>query len=534
MSFKEVKELRKSGKLEEALQIAKTDLENAPDDIWNKRSIAWVYYDYIKHSIIINQYDIFIKFLNKIKELELPAEEVMIFDSCAFQIGKMIFLLKNEREIDYRKINEIYEIVKGFSYTKPSDAYSFLYKAFHKVHKGWAKYIEFADWWCFDNFQEKDFLSEEYNGQEILPLVEQAYVAYAKGIIKENGFDLIAEFNLSGKERFNDTELKKIDEAKKKRISDFIEKLNQLAKSNPEFKYTLYYKVKLLLLLGDREDAFNEFLPFAQKNRNQFWVWSLLSELITDKIQKIACLCKALTIKTPAEFLIGVREEFTKVLIKQELYEEAKTEISQIIEIRKNKNWKVSNEIKDWTEYEWYKKAEKKKNNNKLYESYKEIAEEILFSNILEEIAVVEFVNRNKKILSFIISKEKFGFFRYGQNLSNIKIGDILKIRVKNKNKNFYELLTARKLDDNTELKTIKKFEGRIKIISKLGFGFVDEVFINRVLIENNQINQNDKIIGKAIMSFNKKKKEWGWKAFVIKSELSRLADDFGNVGGEF
>ena len=524
MSFKEVKELRKAGRLEEALQMAENDLENVPNDIWNKRSIAWVYYDYIKHGVIINQYDVFIKFLNKIKEIELPAEEVMIFDSCAFQIGKMIFSIKKEREIDYRKINEIFEIVKVFSYTKPSDAYSFLYKAFHKVNEKWSKYREFADWWNFDNFQEKDFLPEEYNGREILPLVEQAYIAYAKEIIKENNFTTIATFNLSenGREKSDDTELKKINEAKKKRIRDFIEKLNKLIESNPEFKYTLYYKAKLLLLLGDREDAFNEFLPFAQKNRNQFWIWSLLSNVITDKVQKIACLCKALTIKTPAEFLIGVREELAKLLIEQQLYNEAKTEISQIIEIRRYKKWKISYEIEDWSQQEWYNKAEKNNNNYKLYDSYKEIAEEILFSDIPEEIAVVEFINRNKKILNFIINKEKYGFFRYGNNLNDVKIGDVLKIRIENIKGKFFELLSARIQNEDIDVKTIRKFEGNIRIINKFGFGFVDEVFISSYLINKNNILQNDRVEGKAVMSFNIKKNKWGWKAYLFTNSINQ------------
>jgi len=48
MSFKEIKELRQAGKLDEALQMANQALEAEPDNIWNKRAAAWVYYDYLK------------------------------------------------------------------------------------------------------------------------------------------------------------------------------------------------------------------------------------------------------------------------------------------------------------------------------------------------------------------------------------------------------------------------------------------------------------------------------------------------------
>jgi len=54
MSFKEIKELRQAGKLEEALQMANQALETDPDNIWNKRAIAWVYYDYIKNLLTLN------------------------------------------------------------------------------------------------------------------------------------------------------------------------------------------------------------------------------------------------------------------------------------------------------------------------------------------------------------------------------------------------------------------------------------------------------------------------------------------------
>ena len=42
MSFKEIKELRQAGKLEEALQMANQALETDPDNIWNKRSVPIV------------------------------------------------------------------------------------------------------------------------------------------------------------------------------------------------------------------------------------------------------------------------------------------------------------------------------------------------------------------------------------------------------------------------------------------------------------------------------------------------------------
>ena len=47
-------------------------------------------------------------------------------------------------------------------------------------------------------------------------------------------------------------------------------------------------------------------------------------------------------------------------------------------------------------------------------------------------------------------------------------------------------------------------------------FGFVNDVFVEPRLIEKLNLEHGQLIIGKAIMSFNKKKNQWGWKAFEI------------------
>ena len=45
--FKEVGQLRKTGKLQEALNMALDDY-NQNADIWNARSLYWVYFEYLK------------------------------------------------------------------------------------------------------------------------------------------------------------------------------------------------------------------------------------------------------------------------------------------------------------------------------------------------------------------------------------------------------------------------------------------------------------------------------------------------------
>jgi len=163
--------------------MAKAEFEAQPYNIWTKRNLSWVYYEYLKRNLTPKEIDSFLLWLTEIRNLNLPEYEKMIFDSCGWQIGILVFALQKQENIDFKKINEIFEIIKDFHFTKPSDGYSYLFKAFHKLHENWDKYLDFADWWNFENFRSEDYLNEEFNDKQIMSIVERAYIAYAKNLL---------------------------------------------------------------------------------------------------------------------------------------------------------------------------------------------------------------------------------------------------------------------------------------------------------------------------------------------------------------
>ncbi|MCX7744815.1 MAG: hypothetical protein N2167_09670 [Flavobacteriales bacterium] len=505
MSFKEIKELRQAGKLDEALQMANKALEAERDNIWNKRAAAWVYYDFLKKNVHPDSFEAFRDNLIKIKDLQLPEDEKMVFDKCAWQIGKFIFELQNKEPIDYRKINELFEIIKDFHFSKPSEAYSFLYKAFHKGYQNWSNYLAFADWWNFENFLSKDYLKEEFNGKKIMSIAEQAYIAYSKKLLEGAPLDPFGQQRVIDKEK----------------IQTFLPKLDALIDKHPEFQYPPYFKANLLLKLGDAEDALTAFLPFARQKRNDFWVWVLLAEIFpNDKEKLFACYCKALSLRTPDEYLVKLRQKFAEILIEKKMYNEAKTEIEKIIQTRDVEKWNLPNQIIQWTKQEWYKSATTKKDNHDLYSNHIKQAEEILFQDIPEEIVAVEFVNENKGILHFVKDKRKFGFFKYSRILTKPQIGDLLKVRFNGDGQDgFYKILTAKKADSNVTSDAMKDFEGTLKIISPQNFGFVDDVFVEPKIIEESKLTDEQHVKGRAILSFNKKKNKWGWKVISINDD---------------
>jgi len=370
MSIREVIQLCKADRLDEALQIVSANLESDPENIWNKRAAAWVFYYHLKKYTQPESFEAFKENLIKFKNLQLPEDEKVVFDNCAWQIGRLVFALQNQDQVDYGKINEVFDIIKDFHFTKPSEAYSFIYKAFHKGYQNWSNYLTFADWWNFDNLRSEDYLKEEFKDKKMMSIAEQAYIAYSKKLLEGEALDPF------GQQRAID----------KEKIQSFLPKLDALIDKHPNYQYPPYFKAKLLLASGSDENVLSAFLPFAKQKRNDFWVWELMAEIFSeDKDIQFACYCKALSLKTPEDFLVKLRQTFAKVLIEKRMYNEARTEIQRIIETREKKKWPIPKQIVLWTEQEWYKSATVKKDNQDLYSNHIKQAEEILFQDIPEE-----------------------------------------------------------------------------------------------------------------------------------------------------
>ncbi len=497
MPTKEITELRKSGKIKEALELAKTELEADPNNIWCKRNISWVYYDYLKQNSSLEHFDAFMQWINEIKNLELPVDEKMILDKLSWQIGKMVFSILDSDEVDLQKGLHLFEVIKIFDFPKPSEGYSFMFKAFHKLFKETDNYVVFANWWDFKNFMSIDFEKAKLtDGKEIMAIAEQGYIAYAKHLLPKQIED--------GRTLFN-----------KEQVEAFLPLLSKIVDSCPQFQYPAYYNAKLLLALGNKQDILGPLLSFAKKKQNDFWVWEILAEAFpNDQEKAFACYCRGLLCKCPEEMLVNLRQKMARILIAKQLYKEAKTEIDILVDVRTDYKFKIPNEIMHWQNTEWYKKATVSQSNIEFYKSHAHIAEAILFSNVQEEMAIVDFINSDKKMLNFIISENKFGFFKYARFLKEIKVGDLLKLRCKEGTKGgIYQIYTAVKTNDETAKKQfVKEISGVVKIEIDKPFGFIDNVFIHPSLIKKYNLINGMQWKGQAIKSYNQGKKQWGWK----------------------
>jgi hypothetical protein len=489
--------LRKRGMLKEAFAMAKAELDAEPDNVWAKRSISWVYYEYAKRIADNNDLTGFIKCIEAILALGLPADEVMIFDQLAWQIGKIVYRSVDEQNSHIRELIRIFRLTKDCSFTKPSKQYSFLLKAFHKALKRHGSYLDLPEWWGLENLEPEDFeIGDLPGGKKTMALAEQVYVGYAKHLLPHIG--------PLGETIF--------DRAK---TEAFLPSLTALIKDHPEYQYPQYFKAKLLIALGDKEHVMAELLPFARKKSGDFWVWELLAEAFPEDNDVVfACYCRALLCKSPEEMLVKLRQAMASMLIARKMFNEARAEIDRVVNMMKENGWKVPKAMQDWTDAAWYRDAKPGSSNVGLYKMHASRADSILYADIPEETVIVEFVNSSRKILNFITAAERTGFFKYDRFLDKVEIGETLQARLEiNGNEAPSRVYTLSRVNDE-ELRRqfMKPVEGSVRIMDGKPFGFIDDIFIPPDIVSKFKLVDGMTFKGQAVKTYDKKKERWGWK----------------------
>lgn len=135
-----------------------------------------------------------------------------------------------------------------------------------------------------------------------------------------------------------------------------------------------------------------------------------------------------------------------------------------------------------------------------------------------EHVGVVDHVNTQKKLLHFIIDRKQDGIVHFADLQDKFQEGDAISVRFSNfsgegvKNK---RVALAKKTDKSVPASLLKNFENRVSLRNGMGFT-EDRVFIPPPMVEEHQILDDCLVSGIAIINYNKKRLEWGWKAIRI------------------
>jgi hypothetical protein len=338
--------------------------------------------------------------------------------------------------------------------------------------------------------------------KESFSLVERAYMAYAKNLLKGNPMDTEA-------------------------ISAFVPKLESLAEQHPEMDYPGYFAGKLMLALKEKgDDIVATIRPFVRKKKNEFWAWQLLAEAVeeSDKDLYLASLLRAVQCKTKADYLVNIRLRLVKEFFARQAFYHAVQQLRKYgkTKLAYNANWQPSGEVRYYFDQLWQQRDSYQQ--EPLPIDYLTLTNHVLFGDIPEIKCLVSFVNSDKQIVTVVYGKEKEGFFKYDSSLQPT-IGMILSIRVQEVSQDgFMKVFSARESFDgfNSDCEYYKEIEGIViynehkKIYSFKAGNIV--CFIPSQYVENYSLERGQNIKSMILYSYNKKQDKWMWKLIGIVS----------------
>jgi len=137
-----------------------------------------------------------------------------------------------------------------------------------------------------------------------------------------------------------------------------------------------------------------------------------------------------------------------------------------------------------------------------------------------EQIGVVDHINTQKKLLHFILDREQGSIVHFSDLQDEFRVGDAIAVRVSSptgKSGKKQRVFTARKKAESVPLSLLRPFDEHVRI--RNGMGFTDHgVFIPPPMVDEHRIADDCMVTGMAILNYNKKRFEWGWKAIFIKN----------------
>ncbi len=135
-----------------------------------------------------------------------------------------------------------------------------------------------------------------------------------------------------------------------------------------------------------------------------------------------------------------------------------------------------------------------------------------------DNIGVVNNVNEGKRVIRFIVSREVNGEIPMSALSENFVEGDAIEVRLSryiSKRGAMYRVLLARPTDEKPSELLIKTFSEQVRVSNGMGFT-PNEIFIPPQLLTKHQIEDDQKISGTAVLTYNMKRSCWGWKAVSV------------------
>jgi len=448
-SSKDVFSLRKSGKLNEAIDLARGLFKADSTDEWIIRSYAWTLISLIWEHKEAPEVS---KLVEELRELPTIEDELLaskrktalnIADPVSREISTIIQLSKagdhakalssvrslrtqkgSHPEIDKTYAWELWHASRGEMYgdgdtdigrlqelfheyghlkiEKPSDIHSrMLDLAARAASKdAFDSFAGFLRWWDPQNIRSEDYSRPaKQEGGHYDSTVEHVIKALGHVAKKENdrqNLELAAKF-----------------------ISDHFERF-------PDMEWFPYYLSIIWIRIDRQAEAIELLLPIVRKKSSEFWAWHHLADCFEkNDPQHLACLCRSVQCSVKEDvFLSNVHLDLADALVIKGHRDVAKYHIEIVKHIREANEWSIKGRLEEMVNYSWMENTEAKA-EQELISSLAATADAILIGNLPKykavigvtkkilgkkgnEFAIVDYLSSDDSIRSTLVLRKKF------------------------------------------------------------------------------------------------------------------------------
>ena len=369
MAFKEVTALRKSGKLEQALEMARADY-NHLQDYWGCVGLFWCLNDKYKLVKELVERDAIVKEMHELaKQIqrsdeyieralvsadrsllphqdEIRTAEEQAKNGDALAAYNKVLSFQNDDElasvqyenfgwIIYRALHQNQQISTierrrilnnylKLELPSPSMLHScILSEAMNteRINPNEFLFTRFIEIWNLENLRDEDWQDgKTQDGNRYPSQVERMITLYSK-------------------------EIQVVSTALPSET--FMSVLQKAIDKWPDNDNLLRDKAIALIKLGKKEEAIGVYKQLVLKFSAKFYLWSERAMLVDSDDVKISLLCKALSIKVPEEFLGKLHLALANALIDSKVFDWAKAELDKYKEVYERNNWHLNNTFVD-------------------------------------------------------------------------------------------------------------------------------------------------------------------------------------------
>lgn len=515
MSFKEVTQLRKDGRLEEATTMAREDLARVRDE-WSCKALFWCLHEEAKTATIerlqqlaeemqnlletIGNDDVAVSCMQRIEKRLIPhateirqaaenaknpANAQVAYNTilAIFNAGELHESLHTEfawviyralhadqsENVEYRK--EIIEVYKQLSVERPSMLHSLILGEAVRVEKEWPlmfMFTEFIAWWGLENLTDDDWTNfKTDDGKSLISRVEKMIYLYTK-------------------------EIQSVEELLPS--EEFMQVLDRAISKWSKDDNLLRCKAILLSKQSAKEESITLYKKMIALTSGQKpYVWVELANLVDDIDLKIGLLSKALQLKVQEEFLGKCRAQLAQLLYSKGLHSNALCEVEKVKATYEANSWNLPFQIRGLMQM--IPAGRVSADNTSQYSIWATKADEYLYADLpstyMVKVAhkeeIIERNGRQQKVIKWTLINEAGeveGVKPRKYNLSKAQIGDCFE--VKKSDGRIVSIAPANA--DNVAWR--KRVQGTISVKNNRDgkpFGFVDNCYVPGSVIKNIQ-----------------------------------------------